>query len=260
MDSIGSMRKKGEHQSLFLTRARMADWMIEVFLVYQEKGSNEMTYFRALTLLDILIASGEVKESHVHEYGIACMYLASNILDSIPMSIGEAKRDLAHDQFTGNHILKYINKALSIFDFNLLHPTWIEYLDKLIYDIFGDYRESLANLSLRSSAVFVLNACAYEVLFYSWNPYHLAAIALLYGINCLEKEFETKLGKDPHNPDYIEARLRFKGLVEAILTTQKMSWENAQMKMHELKIYLETIQSKVTSQDYPHLAKLFRLN
>jgi hypothetical protein len=83
--------------------------------------------------------------------------------------------------------------------------------------------------------VFVLNACAYEVIFYSWNPYHLAAIALLFGINCMEKEFETKLGKDPHNPTTSKQKFASEASVETVLTTQKMNWEAAQAKMAELR-------------------------
>lgn len=88
--SIITMRKQDDYRELLDTRAKMVDWMIEVLMVYSSRGSNEYTFFKALTIFDFMIDQKLVDVDTVHIYGIASLYLASNILDKNQMTIEDA--------------------------------------------------------------------------------------------------------------------------------------------------------------------------
>jgi hypothetical protein len=251
-----AMRKAQSCEELLDIRARMVDWMIEVFTVYSGKGSNEYTYFKAVVFLDTLIDSGVVNPDNIHIYGIACMYLASNILDYGPMTIEEAYKDLAHGQFKKDYILKYINKTIEALEFNFRMPTWIEYLDKVIYDTFGDYREHLAEFNIRQTAVFALHACAFDVRYYSWDPFHLATVTLLYAINCFFSTFE-KNQRSVSELEKMMAQTSQENIVNHILNLRKANRPSVRQGLQELNEYLESLKARVKDSTYKQLSNLF---
>lgn len=83
-----------------------------------------------------------------------------------------------------------MNKTLKALDFNMRIPSWIEYLDKIIFDVFGDYRNNMAEFNIRQTAVFVLQACAYDPKFYGYDPFYFSTVALIYSINCFFNSYE----------------------------------------------------------------------
>lgn len=228
----------------------MVDWMIEVFTVYSSKGANEYTYFKAVIFLDTLINMKVVNLDNIHIYGIAVMYLASNILDFKPMSTNEAFTDLGHGSFKEEYILKHVNKTIEKLEFNFRMPSWIEYLDKVIFDAFGDYRESLEVFNIRQTAVFVLHACAFDVKFYATEPFMLATIALVYSISCYFTE-------PVRNSDAAAKEIRKATIINDVLNQRKVNKAAVRQGLEELNIYLEDVKLKVQDSSYKQLSKIF---
>lgn len=248
-----SLRKSRESKELLDIRAKMIDWMIEVFTVYHSKGANEYTYFKAVIFLDTLINMNVISEDNIHIYGIAVMYLASNILDFKPMSINEAFQDLGHGLFGEQQILKHVNKTIERLEFNFRMPSWIEYLDKVIFDAFGDYRESLEVFNIRQTAVFVLHACAFDVKFYTTEPFLLATIALVYSISCYFSE--PVKGQDTATKESRKATI-----IKELLNQRKIKMAAVRQGLEELNIYLEDVKLKVQDSSYRQLSKIFNYN
>jgi hypothetical protein len=235
----------------------MIDWMIEVFTVYHTRGSNEYTYFKAVTFLDMLIGNGTINPENIHQFGIAVMYLASNLLDKRCIEIEDAYKDIAHEQFSKNKILRYVNKAIEGLEFNFRTPTWVEYLDKIIFDTFGDYRENLAEFNIRQTAIFVLHACAFDVMFYSWNPFLLSVVALMYSINSFFSNFEKSCILNNSEFDLMRARTSKENIVNHILTHSNLTKAVVRQNLTEFSNYLDDLMSKVQNKTYPQLSKLF---
>lgn len=184
------MRTRTDYSDYLQTRARLLDWMIEVFEAFADKGTDEYTYFRAVHILDSLIDKQKVKEDNLHIYGVAAINIASKMLDYKPITIDDCYKMVVHEEYTRKEILKRVNKALNLLHFDLNQPTWVEYLDKLIFDVFGDHREELSVFNVRQAALFALHLMYVEVKFLSIQPKIIAAIAVNYAVNSYFEAWE----------------------------------------------------------------------
>ena len=253
-----SMCNQDKYTAILETRKRMADWMLEVFRVYESKGSTENTYFQAMAYLDILTEKKRVDSENMHQYGIAAMHLASQFLDKDPITVDEAYRDLGHKMFTKKEIILYFNNAKKHLNFNLRVPTLIEYLDKLFYDIFGDYKENFAEFNLRQVAVFVLHACVYEVLFYAYNPYLLATVAIVYAV---EMYFQNYIdSKDFSSSELLSTKSNKENLLSVIYTQKGFEKAHIKALFKKVNEHLIKVRKSMNKDDFKELAKLFGIN
>lgn len=252
------MRRSEKYVEFLEIRGRMVDWMIEVFNHYHDlNGSNEYTYFKSILYLDILISRELVNEDNIHVLGIACMYLASNMLDRQGIDLKSAEKDIAHGAFDANRILKYVNKAIETLEFDFIVPSWIEYLDKVIFDTFGDYRDNLAEFNIRQNAIFVLHSCAFDVQFYGWCPFKLAITALMYSINSFFNQYEIRCATKKEHLELLRAQNSKENIVNHILLHSKMSSAQVLQNLNEFNRYLEELMIRVKDSTYKQLKGLF---
>lgn len=82
-------------------RAKMVDWMLEVFGNYENTSSNN-TYFRAVGLMDqfLLRALRPLKNEDLHLVGIACLFLASKQEDVYHISLEDVFNKVGHRRFS----------------------------------------------------------------------------------------------------------------------------------------------------------------
>jgi len=252
------MRRNDKYIEFLEIRGRMVDWMIEVLSHYHDKnGSNEYTYFKAVLYLDTLISRKLVNEDNIHILGIACMYLASNMLDRHGIDLKSAEIDMAHGAFDANRILKYVNKAIEALEFDFIIPSWIEYLDKVIFDTFGDYRDNLAEFNIRQNAIFVLHSCAFDVQFYGWDPFKLAVTALMYSVNSFFNQYELRCTAKKEHLELLRAQTSKENIVNHVLLHSKMSHLQVLQNLKEFNKYLEELMVRVKDSTYIQLKGLF---
>lgn len=252
------MRKHESYTDLLEIRSRMVDWMIEVLNhFHKDNGSNEYTYFKAILFFDTLIASGVVDVESIHIYGIASMYLASNLLDSYGMTLKNAHKDVAHGAFDTNKILRYINKAIEALGFNFRAPSWIEYLDKVIFDTFGDYRDDLAEFNIRQTAIFVLHACAFDVQFYGWDPFKLAFTALMYSINSFFNQYEERCVSRKEHIELLRAQTSKENIVNHILQHSQMTKGQVVQNLNAFYSYLDVLMGSIRDSTHIQLKNMF---
>ena len=93
------------HEISSSMRAKMVDWMIEVFAIYKK---HEDTYFQAVYLLDKYLCTTEnmFEDSDIHLIGLGAMYSASKYLDYEPISIEDICEKISHNAFGPKCILK----------------------------------------------------------------------------------------------------------------------------------------------------------
>ena len=255
------MRTRTNYTEYLTTRLRLLDWMIEVFEAFANRGTDEYTYFRAVSILDSMIEAQKVKQDNLHIYGVAAINIASKLLDYKPISINDCFEMIVHEEYSRKEILKRVNKTLNYLGFEFTEPTWLEYLDKLIYDVFGDHRDQLCVFNVRQVALFALHAMIMDVMFYSKQPKLIAAMALYYSVNAYYSDWmESNNGKR-------ELALRMKQvldnkklIVKTICETIVIPETHLNAHMKELYGYLEAIREKIEEQYLEHLGKMFHIN
>eukprot|EP01017_Pseudomicrothorax_dubius_P017209 TRINITY_DN19505_c0_g1_i1.p1 TRINITY_DN19505_c0_g1~~TRINITY_DN19505_c0_g1_i1.p1 ORF type:complete len:306 (+),score=48.12 TRINITY_DN19505_c0_g1_i1:196-1113(+) len=82
-------------------RAKMADWMVEVFANYHQYTSHH-TWFLAIHVLDLYFkkAKRRLRDADVHLSGIAAMFIASKYEDVYHIPLRDFVDRVAHGKFT----------------------------------------------------------------------------------------------------------------------------------------------------------------
>lgn len=254
------LRKQEGSRELLSIRQRMVDWMLEVFTVYSSggKGSNECTYFKAVEILDRGLDSKLIGPENIHIYGIACMFLASSPLDRSPISLREAYKDIGHKAFPQEQIQMHIHRLAKDLGFKLTNPTLVDYLDKLVFDIFGDYRVTVAAFNIRQVALFVLHCTLYDVKFQNHHPRIICTMALLHSIEVFFDEYDAQ--------KHLTARQRLnsaanrENLYCAVLSESKVEKTQLNALLRELDEYLQVVRVHIESGDFKHLGSHFSYN
>ena len=100
----------GRHQLRPETRAKMVDWMVEVFyLLDSEPTSFEL----AVHLMDYYISNTPkiLSDDDIHLIGLASIYLSSKLIDDKPLTLSQVSNDIGKGIFSNDDI---INKELEI--------------------------------------------------------------------------------------------------------------------------------------------------
>lgn len=260
LSNLLKMRNMKEFKDLFEIRSRMVDWMLEVFTVYSKggKGSNEITYFKAVEILDRGINSKLIDADNIHIFGIASMFLASSALDKDPITLQEAYLDLGHKSFAPMKIQQQIHKLAKEISLKLTSPTLVEHLDKIVYDIFGDYRRNFATFNIRQSALFLLQCTLYDVKFQSNHPKVLCSVALLHSIEVFFTEYEKK--EDLSLSQRLAASSNKENLFCAIISESQVEKSQLNSLLGDLNEFLKVIRRNVENGDYKHLGNHFSFN
>lgn len=262
LSNLLKIRKQEGSRGLLSIRQRMVDWMLEVFTVfstdYKDKGSNECTYFKAVEILDRGLDSKLINTENIHIYGIACMFLASSPLDRSPITLREAYKDIGHRAFPQEQIQMHIHRLAKDLGFKLTSPTLVDYLDKLVFDIFGDYRATVAAFNIRQVALFVLQCTLFDVKFQNHHPRVICTMALLHSIEVFFDEYDAQ--------ENLTTRQRLgsagnrENLYCAVLSESKVEKSQLNALLRELDEYLQLIRRHIESGEFKHLGSHFSYN
>ena len=86
-------------------RAKMVNWMLEVFGNYDKTSSN-FTYFRSVTIMDQFLRKSKRRlfDSDLHLIGVACIFLASKLEDVYHIVLDDIYHKVAHKRFSYQQI------------------------------------------------------------------------------------------------------------------------------------------------------------
>lgn len=256
------MRTKAKYNEFLGVRAKLIDWMIEVFEAFSDTGSNEYTFFRAVFILDCLINEDRIAdEDHLHIYGVAAINIASKLLDYKPITVEDCYTKILQGCYERGEILDRINKMLNYLNFEINTPTWLEYLDKLIFDVFGDYRSNVSIFNIRQVALFVLHVLIYDVRSYTNQPRVVVAIALLYSVNAHYMEWEKSCNKN-NALEIMNGRNNKEQIIESISKKAIIPIPMLNSHLRELYGFMGKVKDKMVGVDceFDHLQKLFNIN
>ena len=64
MTNLQKLRAHSKFTEFLEVRAKLIDWLVEVFEAFAYKGTNEYSFFRAVFLLDLFIDQGGLLDSN----------------------------------------------------------------------------------------------------------------------------------------------------------------------------------------------------
>ena len=123
-------RGYAKHKLTEYNRAKMIDWMIQVFNVFGR--STEKTLFSAISIMDRYIMKKEPSDQienlndHYHLIGIVCVWLSSKLEDTKEIHFKQIFRDAGHAKFRKQQILDMEADILRTINFNLIDTIIFE--------------------------------------------------------------------------------------------------------------------------------------
>eukprot|EP00933_Yihiella_yeosuensis_P005616 TRINITY_DN110166_c0_g1_i1.p1 TRINITY_DN110166_c0_g1~~TRINITY_DN110166_c0_g1_i1.p1 ORF type:complete len:514 (-),score=89.25 TRINITY_DN110166_c0_g1_i1:250-1791(-) len=150
-------------------RAILVDWLVEVHTKYQLRAQ---TLFLAVNMIDRYLSSGtQVLRRKLQLVGVAAMFIASKFEEIDPPHIHKFVY-IADNAYTKDEILQCEVVMLAALKFDIVVPTSIQFLDRLVQAYGCDSRH-------RSLARYLLELTLVDYSFISYMPSQLAAASLL---------------------------------------------------------------------------------
>ena len=116
---------------------------------------------------------------NLHIVGVLAMYLASKTLDYMPIDLHYIYKDVVHEEFSRAQLCDYENLMLETLEMDLAVPTWMDFLDKCIFDLFGYYRTGTSLFHLRQQCMYILHIIVMEPTFYNCGGMKLVSAAVI---------------------------------------------------------------------------------
>ncbi|CAD8202977.1 unnamed protein product [Paramecium octaurelia] len=174
-----SIKKHGIKEML---RAKMVDWMIEVFGNYPTTTTSQ-TYFRAVGLLDAFLKKTSMYyyDGDVHLMGISCMFIASKLEDIYHIPLSDIVTRVGHNKFNTIKVKNMEQTILETLQFNVYFPTPLDYLQNLFYKCFSlNDNQTLQNIY--ETCIYILKMCMHDLHMLNFTPNLLSAAIVGYAV------------------------------------------------------------------------------
>lgn len=129
-------------------RARMVDWMVEVFDAYK---SDPQTFFLAVDMMDryLALTTKKVKDDDIHLIGVVCIFIASKMEDIAPLRMFHIVQTISHNKFASTQIEKKEREILSTIDFKVVAVSAYDFVLTFISDLEINNAEEIEELHLK---------------------------------------------------------------------------------------------------------------
>jgi cyclin B len=119
-------------------RAKMIDWILEVYGTYSTTTSHE-TYFRAANLIDLYLKKTWKRhvDADLHLIGVACMFIATKIEDVYHIPLSDFIKRVAHNKFTEKDLKEKEMEILQILNYQVYFPTLLNSLSMIYFKSFN---------------------------------------------------------------------------------------------------------------------------
>ena len=156
-------------------RARMIDWMIEVFT---KCDYHDQTLFIASKLMDRFFKNCDVscEANDLHIIGVCAMLIASKYEEIIPLRLDFVYEKILHKKYATDTLKKVEIKLLQTLKYYIGAPTQYEFLEH--------YLETLVNKSsvnfqfLKATSIYLAKVSLHDYDFCNVNPSLSAAAAI----------------------------------------------------------------------------------
>lgn len=144
-------------------RAKMVNWMMEVFHKFSDKSSDR-TLFRAVLIMDLFFKhykDRQLTNDDVYLVGLTCIYVASKYSDTDYITLEEFRHCKMSKDLPISRILDFEVTLLFTLGFEVSFPTLMEFLEHfwetLLEGYSPEYVEKVRFFSLQTAKTCLLN-------------------------------------------------------------------------------------------------------
>lgn len=140
------------HQISERSRASMVNWMFEVLSLYR---SSLKTVFIAVSIMDKYHSCCPylLSSQSVYLTGVTCMYIASSLEDYYPLKLSIISKNISHNAFSPQEIIKKEIEICKIVEYNLISPLILEFIEFYI-----EILKNLIKYEITEQTLFILLA------------------------------------------------------------------------------------------------------
>eukprot|EP01015_Nassula_variabilis_P007478 TRINITY_DN1571_c0_g1_i6.p1 TRINITY_DN1571_c0_g1~~TRINITY_DN1571_c0_g1_i6.p1 ORF type:complete len:275 (+),score=22.91 TRINITY_DN1571_c0_g1_i6:66-890(+) len=231
-------------------RAKMIDWVIEVFGNYPDTTSHN-TFFVAVHVLDLYFKNYKgrrLKDGDVHLVGIAAMLIATKYEDIMQISLRDFVDKVGHKKFTAEQIKEKEWEILGALNYNVAFPTAFQLFEKIMYKNFQqDNTDGYSEI--KSSAIYLLKMLYLDVKFLNIQPYVIATSVLCYTIKTYFFGIIEQLSQNNRQRQVIAEQENI--LLQSIVDNSNLKIGIIEECMKEIRAYVHQY-----SETYPDLNNL----
>lgn len=197
-------------------RANLVDTLVDAHLKFK---LLPQTLFKAVAILDRMLSKNEVTKSRLHLMGVAALFISSKYEEIYPP---QPKSFVALSKgYSSGELIDMEGKALKVFDFNLVFPTSLLYLERLAVDLkLSDKEQYLCQYLLELSLL--------ESKFSSIPAHKLAAASVFLMGYLLKKQ--VKLPLEQYELTEAEVKVVAKELCLALQAAPKLVYQMSRRK------------------------------
>jgi hypothetical protein len=187
-------------------RARMIDWIVEVFTHFQASFSFS-TFFRTILVLDQFLkyTSLPVANEDVHLVGLTSMYIASKYEDMFHIRIKDFASKAAHNKFSPAQIRESENLVLSTCGYCVSYKTPHEIAGFYFARVFTFHDDELVQQAKKWTVNFLV-LCSFQVTFNNYDARLIVLACVLASLSYI-KEIIQQESRDGQGWEWL-GRLR----------------------------------------------------
>ena len=186
------------------TRAKMVDWMLEVFYLTK---SDHTTFELAVHIMDKYISMTKkiLDDSDIHLIGLTCVYISSKMMDNIPLKLFHIITNIGKGVFSRVDIIEKEKEISNTINYDFIFAGIYDFLLAFFHDLNVNYYRIINKLKGKEIINDYLNFCIIlnklilyneELLSYKTTLITIAIISFGFDIMNLN---EKRLTKDLRN-------------------------------------------------------------
>lgn len=183
------------------TRAKMVDWMLEVFYLAK---SDHSTFELAVHIMDkyISMTKNILYDSDIHLIGLTCIYISSKMMDNIPLKIIHILNNIGRGAFLKCEIVEKEKEISKTINYDFIITGIYDFLLAFFYDLNVNYYIEINRLNGKEIINDYMNFCIilsklilYNEEILSYKATLISVAILSFGLDILGLN-EQRLTKD----------------------------------------------------------------
>lgn len=140
-------------------RAKMVDWMLEIFRSYK---SEPRTFFLSVYIMDLYLQKTffSISNDDIHIIGLCCIYIASKMEDLLPIHLNHIVNKIGYNKFTPSQIQKKEKEILVTIDFELIHSSVYDFVKTFLLD-FSFNNQEIVKVYMNNAFTLYEDICIY---------------------------------------------------------------------------------------------------
>lgn len=143
-----------------LLRARLVDWMMEVFSSY---NSEPLSFYLSVQILDQFFsyAPRPLCDNEIQLAVITSIYIASKMEDIYPLHMTHIVKNISHNKYVPSDIIDMEKRIMKALNFNIVKVTTFDFVRIFLFDFCLNNEKKIEELGLKKALVILERICVF---------------------------------------------------------------------------------------------------